>query len=480
MRRSHQRQGIFPFIMRHRDGGDVTARAGLPLVLEASRAVRLDEVIEEKVKIAKRQRDFSDLEKIEALMLLIAAGGDRVEDIRIVAQDKGLLRLLGREIPSPDVLLDFLRAFDAPDVWTQWPAGEKSFVPPESAPLVALFEVNKELVARTAQRQSTEATIDHDGTIIESHKRQAMMAYEGTPGYQPLLAVWAEQQLIVGDEFRDGNVPGRKDPVTSVKRAFGVLPSWVTKRYFRGDSADYHHDLLKYLAEEQILFAISAVMSPELRKQCVAVPEECWVLCDERAWELVHVAEVEFAPGDWPKTSKPFRYVALRVTQRQHELFEEEQQGPRYYAVATNRPAPEEGQASKGEEMNAAEVVRWHRGKAGTIEHVHRILKDELGAGVMPSSRFGANAAWLRINVLTFNVLTLLKRHALPDRLFNARPKRLRFEIFTVPGRIASHQGQLAVDLCAGHDRVEALVLARQRLLALRRSLKAGAVATIH
>jgi hypothetical protein len=27
-------------------------------------------------------------------------------------------------------------------------------------------------------------------------------------------------------------------------------------------------------------------------------------------------------------------------------------------------------------------------------------LKDELGAGVLPSSRFGANAAWFRINAL--------------------------------------------------------------------------------
>ena len=39
-------------------------------------------------------------------------------------------------------------------------------------------------------------------------------------------------------------------------------------------------------------------------------------------------------------------------------------------------------------------IVRWHREKAGTIEHVHRTLKDELGAGVMPSTRFGVNAAW--------------------------------------------------------------------------------------
>ena len=77
-------------------------------------------------------------------------------------------------------------------------------------------------------------------------------------------------------------------------------------------------------------------------------------------------------------------------------------------------------------ELDASQLVRWHREKAGTIEHVHRVLKDELGAGVLPSARFGANAAWFRINTLTFNVLSVLKRRALPERFKDARPKRLR------------------------------------------------------
>jgi len=82
------------------------------------------------------------------------------------------------------------------------------------------------------------------------------------------VAVWVEQDLIVADEFRDGNVPGNKDPLTSVGRAFAALPAWVEKRYFRGDSADYYEPLLKYLVKDQIIFSISADMSPELRTVC--------------------------------------------------------------------------------------------------------------------------------------------------------------------------------------------------------------------
>ncbi|MGH9397027.1 MAG: hypothetical protein ACRD18_09295 [Terriglobia bacterium] len=37
-----------------------------------------------------------------------------------------------------------------------------------------------------------------------------------------------------------------------------------------------------------------------------------------------------------------------------------------------------------------AKWLAWHREKAETIESIHDVLKNELAAGVLPSSRFGA------------------------------------------------------------------------------------------
>src|SRR3970040_712620 len=126
-----------------------------------------------------------------------AAGGDRVEDVRVLAEDKGLEKLLGRSFPSPDALLDFLGQFHDPKCWEGRPPQKKAYVPRESGGLRRHEAINRELVSRGAERSATLATIDHDGTIIESHKREATVAYEGTRGYQPLGAGWAEQQLVV-------------------------------------------------------------------------------------------------------------------------------------------------------------------------------------------------------------------------------------------------------------------------------------------
>ena len=77
--------------------------------------------------------------------------------------------------------------------------------------------------------------MDQDATIIESHKRAALPHYEGGRGYQPLVAVWAEADLVLADEWREGNVPANQEPLNCAQLAFAALPGSIKQRYFRGD-----------------------------------------------------------------------------------------------------------------------------------------------------------------------------------------------------------------------------------------------------
>ena len=137
----------------------------------------------------------------------------------------------------------------------------------------------------------------------------------------------------------------------------------------------------------------------------------------------------------WPEAEedKPYgarRHVAIRMRKRQGELFAGGE-GMKYYAVVTNQW-----------DWETKRLLEWHREKAGSIEATHDVLKNELAAGVLPCGRFGANAAWLRMSVITYNVLGALKRLALPAELLAARPKRLRFLIFNTAGRVLHHARQ--------------------------------------
>lgn len=97
--------------------------------------------------------------------------------------------------------------------------------------------------------------------------------------------------------------------------------------------------------------------------------------------------------------------------------------------------APRWGLARHGWNTAGRALLEWQRGKAGTIEHMNYVLKDELAAGVYPSNKFGANTAWMWSQVLTHNLLELLKATALDAEHRAARPKRLRFASRLLPHR---------------------------------------------
>lgn len=115
----------------------------------------------------------------------------------------------------------------------------------------------------------------------------------------------------------------------------------------------------------------------------------------------------------------------------------------------------------------ATKLIRWHRQKAGTIERVHHVLKNELGLGVLPCGRFGADAAWCRLNVLTYNLLSVVKRVALPKSMRSAHPKRLRFEIFRLAGVVIRHARSTVVRMGVAASRIAALIRGRYQIAGL-------------
>ena len=66
----------------------------------------------------------------------------------MLAEDKGLEKLLGAPFASPDVLLDFIGQFHDPKSSQGRPPGKKAWVPPESEGLLALDAIGREVVAR--------------------------------------------------------------------------------------------------------------------------------------------------------------------------------------------------------------------------------------------------------------------------------------------------------------------------------------------
>jgi len=167
-------------------------------------------------------------------------------------------------------------------------------------------------------------------------------------------------------------VPADQELLPITQRAFQALPETVVERYFSGDSACH-----------------------ELHAEMVATSESRWQPYSEGGTVIKECCEVDYVSEETGnRYREPLRYVAIRIRKKRRALFADGST-VQYFAVVSNVW-----------EWTPKRLLEWHREKARSIEAVHDVIKNELAGGVMPCGRFGANAAWLRLAVLTCNVLT--------------------------------------------------------------------------
>jgi hypothetical protein len=499
------KQGILPFRYEcEPTESGMTALAGLPAYLELAIVSGLTGSIEQHLgACALKEQGWTDTQIVMSLILLNIAGGDSVDDLRILEADEGLVKLLHRvgfsghprkerreqerrwrkekkrTFPSPPVVFRYLAAFINPDEEARRGMGQ-AFIPAPNEPLQALRQVNPDLL-RFAQRKSPqmEATLEMDASIVETTKQDALFSYKGSRSFQPLSVRWAEQALVVCSEFRDGNVPAAYQNLRVLQEALEVLPQGIERVSFKSDTAAYQIDLLRYLAEGQnerfgvIEFAIGADVTHEFKDAVVAVEEKDWHSL-EREVDGRKVAtgqewtEVCFVPT-WAGLSKKgpgYRFLAIRELLQQKALPGMEDQLPfptlnwgeqkyKLFGLVTNR------------DLAGDELIWWSRERCGKGEEMHAIMKHDLAGGHLPSYHFGANAAWWEIMALAFNLNSLMKRLALPEGWEPKRLKALRLNFINLAGRVMNHSRQLIVRLSGTHPAYQLLLEVRRRLRAL-------------
>ena len=291
----------------------MTALAGLPAYLDLVHVASLSQSIQRHVKLREGKPGWSDAQMVTALVLLNLAGGDAVEDLEILEKDAGFGQVLRnaygsgikvehhglprqerralegrwrkqrqRAAPSPSAVFRYLEGFHNGEEEPQR-RPHQAFIPAPNPALAGLGKVNADLIAFIQGHSPQEvATLDQDATLVETHQRDALYCYQGFKAYQPLTTYWAEQNLVVHSEFRDGNVPAGYEQLRGLPEALELLPAGVEQVRLRSDTAGYQQELLKYCAEGKhprygvIEFAVGVDVTPEFKKAVLEVAEAEW------------------------------------------------------------------------------------------------------------------------------------------------------------------------------------------------------------
>ena len=458
----------------------LTSYAGAPLFVETALALGLPALIQGALG-AKwgNRKGYSVIDLTMATLVGVVAGAKDIADVATIGQDKGLLALLGLKAwPSKSVLKRFLYWFHNLAKWQGGIKGQ-ALLPPESAPLRALFGINRQLILAIQERRPFErATIDIDATIIESAKVEALPHYDGGRGYQPWIAYCPEMGVVLRDEFREGNVPAAMGAKNQIRRAVLALPSTVKSISVRGDTAMYSPSAFTWMDHRDIKFGISAKMCTDLRAAIEKLSASKWSrLRQITPWGLfptdLEIAEVEFVSNAMAtsKKGRPFRFIAARRVEDQAQLFGRsgkvlDENGRRWYlAIVTNNW-----------DDTAEHVWNWSRERCGSVERAHAEIKNDLAGGVLPCGRFQSNAAWFRFNILAYNLLAAMKLLALPKPMENMRPATIRFRLINLAGRIIRGARTLTLRLPWLPHLVDIYREAREKLWNPRTSRPANAI----
>jgi len=471
-------QGILPYkYEEEKKSGGMTSLAGLPLYLDLAFALGLPRSIERNLAFRPSQ-GWSDSQMVLSMTLLFLAGGDCVDDLKVLEADEGFCRLLERiepeatsyrfragklrSVPSPSSVFRWLSCFK-----TDKASAQGSASVPDSPSLTGLVGTNRDLIASVQHKSpSSTATLDMDATLLETDKRDALFCYEGYKAYQPLNVYWAEQELIAHTEFRDGNVPANYNLLGVFKETLANLPEGIKKVRLRSDAAGYNHDLLAYCDRGEnerfgrIEFAVSCHVTEAFKKEVSVLPPEEWKkLGPSREW-----AEVGFVPNELVKNGQSYRYLAIREVLRQPALPGMELpfqtlscEGTQYklFAIASNM------------DWRGDRLIGFAYERCGKSEEAHSILKEDLAGGKLPSGEVGENAAWWWINVIAFNLNAAMKKLALGPSFLSKRMKAIRFAVINLAGRIIEHARQLIIRLVKDHPSFALLVEARGRIMRL-------------
>ena len=380
----------------------ITSHAGLTLMGEFVVGLGLNRALDRYLPEPGSGAGYLASEHVFPLILMLNGGGRALEDSREIREDIGLREILPlKRMPSADATGDWLRRSC------------------NNCGLEGLAKVNRRVLKRALKKEREKGyTLDIDATGIEAEKESAKMTYKGYTGYMPMVGHLAENGLVVGDEFREGNdSPGSRN-LEFLKYCERQMPKGKKIKAFRSDSAAYQAKVINYCQDNGIEYAIGGDLDQAVKRVIATMKYEEW-----SPYQNGFIGETVHCMNE---TKEAFRLVVIRRSY-QSNLFDDEERPERYTVIATNR----------GE--SAEEVVKWYNQRGQCSENRIKELKIGFGMERMPCGQFGANAVFFRIGVLAYNVGRLFVLSTLDMSWHRHQVQTLRWKLYGKAGKIVFH-----------------------------------------
>ena len=292
-------------------------------------------------------------------------------------------------------------------------------------------------------------------------KQGAGFGYSGVRGLNALLATvttTGSAPLVVAQRLRKGSCGSPRGAKRLVADALKTVTNLVgadsgRKPLLRADSAFYGAAVVGAAIRAGADVSLTVRMNPQVKAAIAAIAEAAWTtieypdaVYDEATGGWVSRAEVAETPFTAFTSKKRTEQILGRLVVRripdlnprattgQNPLFDTW----RFHAFFTT---------TDPDVLDTVAADKTHRGHA-IIEQVHADLKNSALAH-LPSGKFNANAAWLVLAVIAFNLTRAAAAIAGPD-LAKTTTATIRRKLIAVPARIATSARRITMHLPTG------------------------------
>jgi hypothetical protein len=440
-----QRDGRDFKVVARPDGDGLVSHSGSAVLVGVAEKTGLRRALSQELGGLKLRRSGHDLGRVvRDLAVMLADGGDCLSDLGALGDQASLFGLVCSDAT----------AFRVIDRIACDPDGLKRLRAAHASARARVWEL-------TGAPELVE--IDLDATLIGSHseKEGAAGNFKGGYGFHPMLAYADETGEALAGELRPGNAGANTaaDQIKVAEHAIAQIPEEHIESaeiVLRADSAGQSHELLDWCREARIRYSVGYELSDAVRAQVLQITEGDWVSAvqqDGTPRTNGQVAEItsHLDLEGWPAGS---RVIVRR--ERAHpgaQLTFTDHDGHRFQAILTDQAG------------EPAELERRHRARAHVEDHIRN--DKDTGMRNLPFKEFEHNRVWLAIVQIAHDLIIWMKRLLLTGQLARSEPKRLRYRILHVAGRLAFHARTATLRLQASWPWATELTRAFERLAAL-------------
>ena len=390
---------------------DLTHFGGAYFLHEFIRVLQLRDFLTRHLAYRRRNSDYSVSQMLLALIYPIILGLDRIETATLLRSDGTFQYLTGLpSFPDPQTLRRFL--LNAPAHLRE-----------------QLHRANDRLLQRFIHlpEHRSRLIFDLDSTVVTVFGRQEGAAvgynprYRGKRSYDPLLCLEANSSFLWDVELRRGDAGTWAGSEELLACCFHSTPSDIRELRVRADAGFGYGPVLEMLEARPAQYAVVARMIPSLKRELRGLRYEPM----NPRWEI---SEFEHHPHDWSQARRCI--VARRrieETDPEPTLFTLERYV--YRAWHTNLP------------LTPAGVWHFYDGRA-EMEPRIRELREDFTLRNIPTRAFAANALYLEVVRLAYNLVAAFQRTCLRAEWQRLTLHKLRQKLLWLPGELTRPQNR--------------------------------------